>query len=218
MEHHGAGSTGIGRNQELSPHHRINQCYWVMTPFQKSTVLDQVASCSSPKQVTFKGGNKDHNVQDQTYLQGQCHGESKERNHQRSAGTAAPAGRCWARGLFETTNQIGLNWINPWNPHFIVALGQVGFGFPQSMFPDGKAVHGWSVTHEFMCQGLMIGWPVWWQMPMFIRQVLLLNYNLGWFKFVNYRYVVFILVKGRLIGFYLYNPGVKFFGLKKGTN
>ena len=46
----------------------------------------------------FQGRKQNHNVQDQTGLQGPCHGESKERNPQRSAGTAAPAGRCSARG------------------------------------------------------------------------------------------------------------------------
>ena len=32
--------------------------------------------------------------------------QQRERNPQRSAGTAAPAGRCWAHGLFQTTNQV----------------------------------------------------------------------------------------------------------------
>ena len=112
-------STGNGRNQKLTHHHRINQCHW--TPSRQSTVLDQVASCSVPKQMTFKGGNKDHHNQNQGnhHVHGQCHGDSEKRNPQRSAGTAAPAGRCWARGCSKPPTSYGcknishLGWLFP---------------------------------------------------------------------------------------------------------
>ena len=126
MEHLGAGSTGNGRSQKLTHHHRINQCHW--TPSQQSAVLDQVASCSVPKQMTFKGENKDHHNQNQgnhptsihlTNVHGQCHGDSEKRNPQRSAGTAAPAGRCWARGCSKPPTSYGcknishVGWLCP---------------------------------------------------------------------------------------------------------